>query len=151
MWRGSLVAFSDFFKNFIPEEHRQNMAPIKASAEEVVAETRQLIPKFCHLFADMYGAKRMILHEAFPTAHYYSESGVICAFDEPTQEAVVRLNQILGLYYQEIKACLPGIHAVRVDPALRYGDVKNKWGLAIFHYIPDYYQAFRQAVYEIAY
>jgi hypothetical protein len=149
-WQGTLVTVSEYFTTLIPPALWQDLPREHAGTVQVMAETLQLIPAFIGQFSDIYGEDRIILHEAIAATHYLDAARQRLPFDEATQQKVARINRGIEAYYAEIRRLFPRIQTVRVSAAHTLGDVHHKWGLAFFHYVPEYYHEFLAQLHQIA-
>jgi hypothetical protein len=113
--------------------------------------TLQVIPLFAERLLRVFPANRIVLHEAFWAKQYLTMKGRVRPLAEWNdghwpEEQTVAANAELTRYYEALVAAIPGVKRIRCPNPLTIADEGHKWQAAPFHYIPDYYTAFRRAL-----
>lgn len=111
--------------------------------------TLEVIPLFAERLLKIFPANRIVLHEAFWAKQYLNAKGRVRPLSEWNEghwpeEQTIAANAELTRYYEALTAVIPGLKRIRCPNPLTIADEGHKWQAAPFHYIPDYYTAFRR-------
>lgn len=63
----------------------------------------------------------------------------------PYRVVALTMNTLFRRMHDAFEAAFPDADVIEVDSGLRMSDPQHVWGPAAFHYIPEYYAAFRDA------
>ena len=98
----------------------------------------------CHKFTNLIPQSirnKTVLHKAF-WANNYLKDGNLCSFKE--QSGIEFYNRNLSFYYETFESIYSPGYVIELPLEKRIADPYHEWGLAPFHYIFEYYQAFYQ-------
>ena len=84
--------------------------------------------------------KDIVLHNAF-WATFFVEDGAQVEFEKSAYYS--RMNEELIWRYALLKELIPDAAIIEAPVELRLADPRHRWGLAPFHYIPEYYDFVR--------
>jgi len=86
--------------------------------------------------ARMFPRMLLILHRCW-FASEYQDGSTVRSFDSPNLKKSAAMNEMLANYYAHFERALPRLRSIEVDLPRR-ADAHHKFGVAPFHYGPDY-------------
>jgi hypothetical protein len=141
LWRGSLVAYSDYFEMFIPKVLRQDIEIFRVDDPRSIQETLQMIPAFMDRVIQIFGRNRIIVHEGYPAEYYLNENGQLKQFPVMKKEKNRLIIPTMKLYYDAIREQYPDIPFIFVDPKYRISPWDHPWKSDPGHFLPEYYES----------
>lgn len=99
---------------------------------------RPLVERFAWNIQKIYKAENIVIHKARMLNEYIGRDGITHPFSQEYIEDNRRVNYILDNMYIWLERCLDNPKVIDVSKSYR-ADEKHKWGLAVMHYQPEYY------------
>lgn len=150
---GAAATISKYANEFLVRNGRsfEGLSRIGPRDPARTERTLQMIPLFAERLLRLFPGNRIVLHEAFWAKQYLTARGRVRPLAEWNdghwpEEQTLAANAELTRYYEAIGAAIPGLKRIRCPTPLTLADEGHKWQAAPFHYIPDYYMAFRRAL-----
>lgn len=120
---------------------------IPRTSDEARGLWRAAVPAFVEALRrhGLLGA-RILLHEGRWAQSYRDGAGALQALPDALQiwdglpASRAEHNALLADTHERLDAQLHGLVRIRAAPHLQVADETHRWGLAPFHYIPDYYR-----------
>lgn len=85
--------------------------------------------------------KQVFIHRALWATHFIADGQAPAEFEKSAYYN--RMNDQLFGRYEKLKVAMPHARAIDVPARLRIAVADHRWGLAPFHFGPDYYQFVR--------
>lgn len=148
--RGSWYTMSDYYErlDLVPAVRA---AATATSAYRSPERLRQFDAAASFLAPELASAlprTRIVLHQAWYTAR--SADPAVQFYATATKNALSS-NEVLSSWYGSLRSAFGRrLHVVEPPRDLLIGDPKHRWGLAHYHYVPEYYRWMLAALTDLA-
>lgn len=139
--------FTESHKDLLARFIEQGLLPERYEVIDVLEMERgalyAYLREFCDRLLEQYDKNRMILFE-IEAVKFHSDGKQFQVFGGKNKIAE-QFNARMKLCFDYVKTYLEGCHIVEF-PDNVIGDTNHKWGRALLHYVPEYYDYAQDAV-----
>lgn len=122
----------------IPESYEM-VDPMKIDRKMVYV----FLKSFCEEILTLYDKEHIILYE-IKAVDLHTDGKSMNVFNGK-HEIVERYNERMSFCYEYVKAYLQGCHIIEFPNGV-VADTNHKWGKAVLHYVPEYYDYSLKAI-----
>lgn len=147
---GGRYTISRFFEDLYHKRLKEAWHPKPLT---LAAHRNEYLNIFRGFFTDLkfrgLTENKVILHKAWWSRTVQSSNGKTALADESVRQSAHEQNQTLKLSYKIFEELFPGCKKIEVPKPKVVADSGHKWGADPYHYIEDYNEFFRDAMWRI--
>ena len=132
-----VVAFDELFDSGFPGNLPYKFERISRHCPEVTQLWEMSSIAVAAQLRESAPQARFALHRAW-MAECYENGSETLPFHDAELGYVARMNALLAEYYAHFEKIFPGLEVIEIDRP-RIADAQHRWGLAPYHYKPEYY------------